>query len=318
MTAESLPETAELGLSEEPLEAGPDDSPARHVRAKVDAQLRELLAYEPGTRSGKDPEDLHQMRVATRRLRSVLKLAAPLLGPGTEQVRAELGWLGAALGEVRDHDVLIGHLREVVEDFEVADQAAARRLVTVFIRERGRAKRRLNRALSSGRYTALLRDTAQLTRQPDIEPDTAALVGSQEAGTLLVDSLRKPHRRLMKAVAALPADPPDDDLHALRIHGKRLRYTAELARPAAGKKQTKKIGKLVKAAKDLQTVLGEHQDAVVATTRMRELLDSQDAHVGFVAGRIAEREQARRALARQQWPGTVSRIDAAAQALLRS
>ena len=71
-----------------------------------------LLAYEAGTRSGADPEDLHQMRVALRRMRSVLKLSGALVGDGAEPVRAELGWLGQSLGEVRDYDVLIGHLRE--------------------------------------------------------------------------------------------------------------------------------------------------------------------------------------------------------------
>nr|WP_245901107.1 CHAD domain-containing protein [Prauserella shujinwangii] len=302
----------------EPVVAGPGDSPAQHLRAKLDTELRALTSREPGTRAGKDPEDLHQMRVATRRMRSVLKLGRQLLGPEAEQVRAELGWLGAALGEVRDYDVLIGHLREVVADFEVADQAAGRRLVSEFVRQRGQAKRRLNRALSSERYAALLSTAARLTQRPDIEPGQGEAEDG-EARTVLVGSLRKPHRRLVKAAAALPEDPPDDDLHALRIHSKRLRYAAELARPAAGRKQAKRLRGLVKAAKRLQTVLGDHQDAVVAVSRMRDLLGTAtgaDAHVGFVAGRIVERELAKRAEARRRWRGLVADIDAAARAVL--
>ncbi|EOD67307.1 CHAD domain-containing protein [Amycolatopsis vancoresmycina] len=307
MTTESLPRTpAELGLPELPVETNPADPAVHHVRAKLDREIRALLAHEPGTRSGADPEDLHQMRVALRRMRSVLKLSGKLVGDGAEPVRAELGWLGQSLGEVRDHDVLIGHLREVIADFEVRDQAAGRRLVSKFVSERAAAKRRLTRALSSARYSTLLREVSLLTR---------AESAAAEAPHDLVTGLAKPHRKLAKAVAALPADPPDDDLHALRIHGKKLRYAAELAQTSAKKKQAARIKVLLKATKDFQTVLGDHQDAVIAAERMRSVLDSVDGPVGFVAGRIAERELARRAEARAAWHASWETVDAAANAL---
>jgi CHAD domain-containing protein len=109
-------------------------------------------------------------------------------------------------------------------------------------------------------------------------------------------------------VRALPADPPDDDLHALRIHGKKLRYNAELARSSAKKKQAAKLAALVKATRKLQTVLGDHQDAVVATDRVRSLLPAADAELGFVAGRIAEHELRKRTEARAAWPAVWARI----------
>ncbi|MGW5722708.1 CHAD domain-containing protein [Amycolatopsis sp. NPDC003865] len=307
MTTESLPRSpAELGLPELPVEVGPADPAVHHVRAKLDREIRALLAYEPGTRSGADPEDLHQMRVALRRMRSVLKLSGRLVGDGAEPVRAELGWLGQSLGEVRDHDVLIGHLREVIADFEVRDQPAGRRLVSRFVTERAAAKRRLTRALSSARYSTLLQEVSLLTRasgEPPAEPHD------------LVTGLAKPHRKLAKAVRALPADPPDDDLHALRIHGKKLRYAAELAQTSAKKKRAKRIKALIKATKDFQTVLGDHQDAVIAAERMRTVLATADGELGFVAGRIAERELARRAEARATWRAAWAKVDAAAKAL---
>ncbi|MEU8637865.1 CHAD domain-containing protein [Amycolatopsis sp. NPDC048633] len=308
MTTESLPRTpAELGLPELPVEARPADPAVHHVRAKLDREIRALLAYEPGTRSGADPEDLHQMRVALRRMRSVLKLSGALVGDGAEPVRAELGWLGQSLGEVRDHDVLIGHLREVIADFEVRDQAPGRRLVSLFVTERAGAKRRLIRALSSARYSTLLREVSLLTRDRS--------VAATEEQHDLVAGLAKPHRKLAKAVRALPADPPDDDLHALRIHGKKLRYAAELAQTSAKKKRAKRIKKLIKATRDFQTVLGDHQDAVIAAERMRTVLETADGEVGFVAGRIAERELARRAEARATWRTSWAAVDDAAQAL---
>ncbi|MGV9367713.1 CHAD domain-containing protein [Amycolatopsis sp. NPDC003731] len=308
MTTESLRRTpAELGLPDAPVEARPADPAGHHVRAKLDREIRALLAHEPGTRSGADPEDLHQMRVALRRMRSVLKLSGELVGDGAEPVRAELGWLGQSLGEVRDYDVLIGHLREVIADFEVRDQAPGRRLVSKFVSERATAKRRLTRALSSARYSTLLREVSLLTR--------AETVPLSDRPHDLIAGLAKPHRKLAKAVGALPADPPDDDLHALRIHGKKLRYAAELAQTSAKKKQAPKIKRLLKATKDFQTVLGDHQDAVIAAERMRSVLESADGPMGFVAGRIAERELARRAEARAAWRNSWAAVDAAAKAL---
>jgi CHAD domain-containing protein len=322
VTTETLPKKAKagrgpsttpsaLGLGEEPPRARPGDPAAAHVRAQLDAQVRELLAREPGTRSGTDPEDLHQMRVTLRRMRSVLKMSGALLGPAAEPVRAELGWLGQSLGEVRDYDVLIGHLRELVAEFEARDQSAARELVGKFVADRAVAKRRLTRALSSPRYETMLQSVAQVARQPGTQPAPQSAVDSSASGDL-IDGLRKPYRKLAKAVAALPADPPDDDIHALRIHGKRLRYAAELAQTATKKKQAKQIRELISAAKDMQTVLGDHQDAVIAADRMRSVLGSLDGHTGFIAGRIAELELHKRTQARAAWPAVWARVDAAA------
>ncbi|MEV5300204.1 CHAD domain-containing protein [Amycolatopsis methanolica] len=294
----------DLGLPEAPLTTGPRDTPESMLRARIDEQLRAMLAHEPGTRSGADPEDLHQMRVAVRRLRSALKL----LGPAGDDVRAELKWLGAGLGEVRDHDVLIDHLRATVASFDESDQQAGARLVRIFVAERAKAKRRLNRRLGSARYAALLRSTARLVLT-ELQLTPGAAPGPVDVAAVV----RKPYRKLTKAVAALPADPPDAELHELRIHGKRLRYAAETAKSVARKKQVTQVRELIKATKRLQDVLGDHQDAVVAAERMRALLAATDeTAVGFVAGRIAERELRRRATARATWTAVLADVDAAA------
>lgn len=299
---------ADLGLSDEPMAAGPKDSPTAHLRAKLDAQLRALLAHEPGTRSGADPEDLHQMRVAVRRMRSVLKLSG---GQEVEHVRAELKWLGSILGEVRDYDVLIDNLRATVAGFDEQDLQAADQLIGAFASQRGQSKRRLNRALNTARYRALLESVGELTRIAEVE-------NAPDGGRLdPVTALRKPYRRLVRAAAALPKNPPDNELHALRIYGKRLRYAAELAVPAAKKKQAAQLTTLVKATKRLQDVLGEHQDAVVAADRVRNLAVTSDKRmVGFIAGRIVEREANRRGEARAAWPGVLARINKLAARLL--
>ncbi|GAA1987685.1 CHAD domain-containing protein [Amycolatopsis minnesotensis] len=309
----SLSPTA-LGLPAKPVKPRASDPPATHLRAKLDADLRAVLKHEPGTRSGVDPEDLHQMRVSTRRLRSILKTAGGPLGSTADAARAELGWLGGALGEVRDYDVLIGHLREVVAEFETADQLAGHELVSVFVAERARAKKRLRKVLDSERYRMLLQSVAQLTRRPDHEPEAAEKSTVDDSDP--VTALRTPHRKLAKAIAVLPAEPPDPELHALRIKGKRLRYAAELALTSAKKKRADRVRKLISATKDLQTILGDHQDAVVAADRMRELVRGAaegNARIGFIAGRIAERELVKRLDTRARWRSAWLKVDAAAQ-----
>src|SRR4029077_1143360 len=93
----------------------PSDSPVQHVRASLYQRLRALLAHEAGTRTGEDIEDLHQMRVAVRRMRATLKAARPLLDAAwADGLRAELGWRGGALGPVRDLDVLLLRLHEEI------------------------------------------------------------------------------------------------------------------------------------------------------------------------------------------------------------
>jgi CHAD domain-containing protein len=112
-------------------------------------------------------------------------------------------------------------------------------------------------------------------------------------------------RKLRKAVRRLPADPTDDELHAVRIRGKRARYAAELAEGVVGKP----AARFVQDAKRLQDVIGEHQDAVVAEERVRALLGrAGGAQAHFAAGRIVERERQRRREARATFPAAWAQL----------
>jgi CHAD domain-containing protein len=273
----------ELARDEEP----EPETAVGALRAMFRLQYTRLLAHDPGVRIGDDPEDVHQLRVATRRLRAFLRGARPVLVPEWEQeLSAELRWLGSAAGPVRDHDVLLEHLRAEVAALDQADRDA---LAGVFERletERAEARAALLEVLESDRYLALLdriEQAAELPRTLDDERSLASL-------------WRREWKRLRGAVDALAPTPSDDELHALRIRAKRARYAAELAEPALGSAGDR----FVRRAKDLQDVLGEHQDAVVAEQRMRELLrGSRSTTAAFAAGRLAERQRARRAAARQ-------------------
>lgn len=275
----------------------PADAPAtEHLRAMLNRQYRALLAHDPGTRLGVEPEELHQMRVATRRLRAFLRAARPLLDlEWAESLREELAWLGSALGPVRDLDVLIEHLRDDAAGLEAREQRALRRLFALLDEERERERLAMLDALGSERYLLLL-DRLERDLQAPRFVDS-------EVG--VADIAAKEFRRLRKAGRRMSPDPADEELHALRIRGKRARYAAELAEPAAGHRATA----FIREAKIFQDVLGDHQDAVIAEARIRSLLRAAGGSaLAFAAGRLVEREERRRERARAEFPAAWRRL----------
>lgn len=286
--------------------------PVDVVRAKIDEQVRVLLEHEAIARAGIDPEGVHQMRVGVRRLRAALKAGGDI--PDGARLQDELRWLGTSLGAVRDLDVQLEHLRGQTADFTDDERAAVERLLRGLLLDRRRARQRMLTTLRSRRYAALLESLNAATATEstrDAEP-----VGKKQWPADLIDVIKRPYRKLVKAAEALGADPPDDDLHALRIRGKRLRYAAELAGPAGGKP----VRQLIKATKGLQEVLGDHQDAVVAEQEVRRLVtelgDPVETEVVLVAGRLVERERARRAECRARWRAALAEVDSHAATVL--
>lgn len=308
MTSPARPRCADPLLGE-PVTASAADPVLHQLRAALDERMRALFAHEAGTRAGADPEELHQMRVALRRMRSLLRAARPLLDADwAEELRAELGWLGRALGPVRDADVLLARLRGRAETFDDTGREATETLLDALVADRQAARTVLLATLDSERYHALADRLAAAVTQP-----LPAAPGAQAPE--LLDLVGEVYRKLRKDVRNAGDDPPDDVLHKLRIRGKRLRYTGELARIGGGER----VGRFVKAVTKLQDVLGEHQDACVARQRVAQLLDGfgdvVDLDVVFVAGRIAEREEISRVAARRAWPAVWRRVSKRASAL---
>ncbi len=107
------------------IETAPGDALAA-LRARLRLQLRDILANDPGTRLGRDPESLHDMRVAVRRSRALLRAGSKLYTDDVSALAEELRWLGERLGAVRDLDVLLERLRSDVEGLDADDRAAGR------------------------------------------------------------------------------------------------------------------------------------------------------------------------------------------------
>ena len=271
----------------------PEDGPFETLRTRLRAQLREILAHDPGTRLGLDPESLHDMRVAVRRSRALLRAGAPLIATDTRVLSEELKWIGQVLGDVRDLDVLIERLQAEATQLGREDARAADGLVRTLERERKRKRTAMLKALDGERYAALI----------DRLVATLDELAPADADTTLGALAQKQMKKLRRAVDALDDDPPDEALHDLRKRGKRARYAAELADRSA----------IVKRAKEFQDVLGEHQDSVVAEHRLRTLGAVAKPAQALAAGRLVELERARQADARSSWRDAWRRLDRAAR-----
>ena len=216
----------EQALAREPQPELPLPSTSlEQLRPYLREQYARMLAHDPGVRVGKNPEDLHQMRVATRRLRSVLNTAAPILDPAwVTEMRSELAWLGGELGPARDLDVLIPYLREEAGRLDPADRKALAPLFKKLANSRAVARRGVLRALRSERYLALL---------ASIE---AAAAGPPPGGAgSLRAEVKNEFKRLRKAMRQVEEEPTDEAIHQARIKGKRARYATELLEDELGK-----------------------------------------------------------------------------------
>ncbi len=275
----------------------PTAPPIEHVMALLQTQVTLLLAHDPGTRLGTDEEELHQMRVATRRLRAYLRAARPMLAPDwVTNVRTELAWLGSMLGPIRDLDVLLGHLDKESATLHLPERRAVERLLQALKRERAAARIVLLQALESDRYLALLERLE---------------AGAQSAGVVdatvsLADIARAEFKTLRRAMQESGPDASGNLLHHVRIQGKRARYAAELSERSVGKP----VSRFLRQAQALQDLLGEHHDALVTEQRLRKLLgQARGKFTAFAVGRLVERQCERRRSARARLPTVWAKLE---------
>jgi CHAD domain-containing protein len=280
----------ELELPVAPPRAGGAADPVGRVLAALADALAQLVAHDPGTRLGRDPEELHAMRVAVRRLRTILRVARPLLERRlADELRADLAPLGRLLGEVRDLDVLTAQLGDLRDSLPAAERPGGEALLETLARERDRARSSLLELLSESGYPALL-------ERFEVALASGALAGTPQP---LLRLARREHGRLRREVSRLEGDPSAEALHRVRLAGRRARYTAELL---AGEGD-ESVRRYVAAARHLHETLGIHQDTVVAEAQLLEAARaSGSAAVGIAAGRLAQIEVERRSRARRELP----------------
>ena len=241
---------------------------AEVVLAYLREQAEAMERFDPLVRRD-EPDSVHQMRVATRRLRSTLQSFGTIVSAAdTRHLRAELRWLAGVLGEARDREILHQRLetwlRQTPQELVMGPVAA--RISRHSAPQRADARRAVLAALDSERYVALLDDLDRLLDNP---PLTAA-AGRPAAGELpqaVARAHRRVHQRMRRARQARAGQDREVALHEARKAAKRARYAAEAVRPAFGSSARR----FARQHKRLQTVLGDHQDAVITRGCARDL-----------------------------------------------
>jgi len=262
------------------------------IRAAIVESVLHLLAADPVVRLDEDIEGVHQMRVASRRLRSHLRTFAAFTDPAwNASLREELGWLGTILGANRDADVLLERLRALTA--RAREGTNADRLLQALAAERDAAHAAVLEALGSDRYPPLLERLIEAALAPEL---TAA---AETPAAALLAPVQAQWGSLRRRVKSSSRPPTDEQLHRVRIHAKRTRYAAEALIPVA----RKDARRFAAAAADLQGVLGEQHDAIVMRTWLRRQATERaiDRTTAFVAGELAGLEQVRAESARERW-----------------
>jgi CHAD domain-containing protein len=268
---------------------------AELVGHTIARSVAQIFRHDPGSRLGDDPEDVHQLRVGTRRLRSDLRTFGPLLhADRTARVRTELNWLGGQVGAVRDLDVLGLRLAAAVQALPEADTAGGARLLARLTTQTANARAGMLAALRAPRYVALLDDLVELAARPPLRDDIDL---HQRAASIAGRLVRRPWRRLAAAAGELGENASDAELHQVRILAKRCRYAAEAVAFAVGRV----AADFAAGIADVQTVLGDHQDTVVAEEWLRDAASALPA-ARVAAGQLIAGVRARRAELRARWP----------------
>ena len=255
-----------------------DDTLAVAARKVLGQQTVKMRANIAGTIEGEDPEYLHDLRVAARRLRSALRLFAGALGPRrADALRRDLGWVAQRLGTVRDLDVFILNLREQAQRLGEADAIAAL-LTAELVHRRQPARAALEAALTSRRFQALMRRLDTLASSPPPRPHPGAhTLPVAAVGPVL---LAKAQKRVLRLGRTVGPTTPAADLHRLRILCKRLRYACEFFREAFGDPASgaDPLADYIRTMVRFQDCLGEHQDAVTAIGRIQDLANEMVQH----------------------------------------
>lgn len=253
----------------------PADVPVREALCEIiRARSRTVLEKIPAVvqKAAEDPEHIHHLRVATRRLAAVLRVIQLTLPDiSIRKLRKTLKQIRNLCGEARDLDVRADFLRTTAEKWPALSGLA--HVLEQGHRDRAELQEDLERELPNLETKVRERSeklVARIWTQLDQPEDGCPQVTFAHLGKQV---LLQEFDRLRLAAAAWmeerPADAPVEDLHQLRIACKKFRYASEVF---AGTLPSSFQSELYPQLQDLQSVLGEIQDAAAAT---RDLLEER-------------------------------------------
>ena len=283
--------------------------PVAEAGRKIFAQqIRRMRRYEDGSRTGDDIEDLHQMRVAIRRMRSLFNLiGAHYRRKTVDTYERGLRDIARALGAIRDLDVLILDL----EDFAAAAPEDSRALmaeVIALLDDRRRERRsRLNKLFDSKRYRRFVRQFRRLCKQPGQGARRIKRSESPHQVRHVLPLLLHGRLASVRAYESVLPAAEDELLHALRVEFKQLRYALEFFLPLLGLP----AGRFLAEVKAMQEILGRINDIAVFNEYMRDIADLSPAQSALIAAYIADREGELVAL-RERFKGAWTRFNSRA------
>jgi CHAD domain-containing protein len=267
------------------------------VEAALSASVIRLISHDAGVRLGDDPEDVHQFRVAARRLRSDLKTFRDVLDPEWVQVlRTELHWLGTEVGALRDADVLRERLLGQAADFGDQDASGVAALAARLDDQRAAARARALDALRRHRYDTLLDALVDATKGA---PFAESAKVRKRADRHALGLVRRQWEHLDAAVDKLGAEPSDEQFHRVRILAKQARYAVDVAAAVFGEP----AHALAERIADIQTDLGDLHDTAVAMVWLREAA-GRAPRSALVAGQLIAMQRAEAEQIRERWPRT--------------
>jgi triphosphatase len=263
--------------------------------------LRRYLAawylHEPGARLGDDPEALHDLRVAGRRLDAILRQFQSFLPADFLKLRTTLKAVLSALGHARDLDVALSELQNFSRKLPKPDRVGLEPLKEHLMSERARARAQMLSVLDSIWVQRNLQELTALLAAPVAASEASAADLALHASAGLI---RKRFRKLRKRADLLDADSSTGAYHEVRGQVKKLRYALEAVAALHGKP----ADDMIRALRRWQENLGVQQDAAVAMQRLNALAGASPtgipAQTLFLMGRLAERHLGTAAQARKR------------------
>jgi CHAD domain-containing protein len=247
---------------------------AEAVRRIFQQQIEQLISLQYGLPYDEDVEFVHEMRVATRRLRSALGILGKSLGEKRKHIRTELSWLADALGTVRDCDVILLFLGKYRKQADPEHVPFIEALIDAERGARGFNQRELVKTFASDRCVLFLNDFRRLAVTPVGSEDGIPKTGRRASRPVWKQARRDIARRFERVekysrnLARLSVG----DQHRLRIDCKKLRYTAEFFNDI----YKKGLRTVTGPASKMQDLLGEVHDVVVWSERIRKHIDRNE------------------------------------------
>ena len=266
------------------------------VGAYIAEQYHVIVAGDLALRRD-DDSVIHKTRVATRRLRSTLRVFGSLFDPDRAAwLDGELRWLAALLGEVRDRQVLRKRLDTMigeVDDTLLLGPVRAR-VDTELRQEQREHWQRLQHELTQDRYLTLVSEIADWVQAPPVTARAA------RPAKTVATSVERANHQVTRKLAKANRTGDVHRLHSARKAAKRARYAAESAQPITGASAARKQADRYQKLQDL---LGEHQDSLVSADLIRRLgskAGTTPGENGFAFGILHEREEQKARVARAQ------------------